>query len=281
MIGTEGTLSMAYHPQTDGQMEWMNQELEQYLQLYTNFMQDDWSEWLSQAEFAYNNREQVSTGFSPFFLEYSWHPHTPIASAVATNNPGINDFLTRIKDSRQAAMEALKGIASSMKKFADECCRPAPDYVIGDLVWLSTSHLTTGRPTHKLDIWRTGPFAIQEKVGNSTYCLTLPPGWRMHLVFHVSLLWLAVIDKQLHPQITDDMMRPPPDVVGGHEEYKVEYLSGWRTVWRQVQYFIKWKGYPVSESTWEPRLQLMKHVSDIILKYEQDIMIHVFDHKFF
>jgi hypothetical protein len=48
----------------------------------------------------------------------------------------------------------------------------------------------------------------------------------MHLVFHVSLLWPAIIDKQLHPQLTDDMMRPPPDVVGGHEEYKVEYLSG-------------------------------------------------------
>jgi hypothetical protein len=55
MLGTQGALSTAYHPQTDGQTERTNQELKQYLRLYTNFMQDNWSEWLSQAEFAYNN----------------------------------------------------------------------------------------------------------------------------------------------------------------------------------------------------------------------------------
>jgi hypothetical protein len=168
-----------------------------------------------------------------------------------------------------------------MKKFADEHRRPAPDYAPGDLVWLSTSHLTTGRPTHKLDVRRTGPFAIQEKVGDSAYRLTLPPGWRVHPVFHVSLLRPAVIDEQLHPQLTDDTMRPPPDVVGGHEEYEVEYLTGRRTVRRQVQYFVKWKGYPASESTWEPRSELMKHASDVVLKYEQDHAVHVFDHEFF
>jgi hypothetical protein len=149
-----------------------------------------------------------------------------MASTAATNNPSVNDFLTGIKSSRQVATEALKGAASSMKKFADEHRRPAPDYVIGDLIWLSTSHLTTGRPTHKLDIQRTGPFAIQEKVGNSAYHLTLLPGWRVHPVFHVSLLRLAVIDEQLYPQLMNDTIRPPPDVVGGHEEYKVEYLTG-------------------------------------------------------
>jgi hypothetical protein len=68
------------------------------------------------------------------------------------NNPGVNNFLTRIENSRQAAIEVLKGAASSMKKFTDEYCYPAPDYAVGDLVWLSTSYLSTGRPMHKLDI---------------------------------------------------------------------------------------------------------------------------------
>jgi hypothetical protein len=52
-------------------------------------------------------------------------------------------------------------------------------------------------------------------------------------------------------------------------------------VQRQVQYFIKWKGYPASESTWEPRSELMKHVSDVVLKHEQDNAVHVFNHEFF
>jgi hypothetical protein len=75
-----------------------------------------------------------------------------MTSTVATNKPGANDFLTGIESSRQAATEALKGAASSMKKSTDKHCRPTPNYAIRDLVWLSTSHLMTGRPTHKLDI---------------------------------------------------------------------------------------------------------------------------------
>ena len=63
LLGIKTAHSTAYHPQTDGQTEHTNQELEQYLWLYTNFMQDDWSEWLSTAEFAYNNRQH-----SPFYL---------------------------------------------------------------------------------------------------------------------------------------------------------------------------------------------------------------------
>jgi transposase InsO family protein len=69
LLGMETALSMAYHPQTDGQTEWLNQELEQYLWLYVNHMQTDWADWLPIAEFAYNNREHLATGFSPFFLE--------------------------------------------------------------------------------------------------------------------------------------------------------------------------------------------------------------------
>ena len=58
---------MAYHPQTDRQTERVNQELEQYLRLYVNHRQTDWSEWLSLAEFAYNNREHSATKMSPFY----------------------------------------------------------------------------------------------------------------------------------------------------------------------------------------------------------------------
>jgi hypothetical protein len=57
LLRMETALSMAYHPQTDGQTEWLNQELEQYLWLYVNHMQTDWVDWLPGTEFTYNNRE--------------------------------------------------------------------------------------------------------------------------------------------------------------------------------------------------------------------------------
>ena len=52
--------STAYHPQTDGQTEHVNQEVEQFLCLFINQRQDNWYNWLSIAEFAYNDRVHVS-----------------------------------------------------------------------------------------------------------------------------------------------------------------------------------------------------------------------------
>ena len=59
-------LSLSYHPQTDGQTEWLNQSLEQYLRCLLSTLSSSWSEVLSIAEFAYNNSVHSSTGFSPF-----------------------------------------------------------------------------------------------------------------------------------------------------------------------------------------------------------------------
>src|SRR4030095_6313069 len=73
-LGVKGKLSMAFHPQTDGQTERMNQTLEQYLRMYCNYQQDDWYSHLSLAEFAYNNSFQSTIKCSPFYANYGFHP---------------------------------------------------------------------------------------------------------------------------------------------------------------------------------------------------------------
>jgi len=70
LIKVEMNLSTAFHPQTDGQTERINQEVEQYLRLFINHRQTDWNNWLSCAEFSYNDKVHSSTGFSPFFVNY-------------------------------------------------------------------------------------------------------------------------------------------------------------------------------------------------------------------
>ena len=67
-------LSSAYHPQTDGQTERLNQTLEQNLRCLLATMNSEWVSCLSIAEFAYNNLEHSSTGFSPFFCSTGIHP---------------------------------------------------------------------------------------------------------------------------------------------------------------------------------------------------------------
>ena len=63
-----------YHPKGDGQTEQMNQTLEQYLRVYCNYQQDNWSDLLPIAEFAYNNAPNATTGISPFFANKGYHP---------------------------------------------------------------------------------------------------------------------------------------------------------------------------------------------------------------
>ncbi|MBW0554619.1 hypothetical protein O181_094334 [Austropuccinia psidii MF-1] len=67
-------LSAAYHPETDGQTERVNQILEQYFQMYVSYHQDDWNTWLPLAEFAYNNCDHSSTKKSAFFTVYDRDP---------------------------------------------------------------------------------------------------------------------------------------------------------------------------------------------------------------
>jgi len=67
-----------YHPEANGQAEWTNQILEQYLCLYCNYQQDNWSELLPLAEFAYNNAPSATTGVSPFFANKGYHPNLSV-----------------------------------------------------------------------------------------------------------------------------------------------------------------------------------------------------------
>jgi len=62
--------SSAYHPQTDGQTELVNQVLEHYLRTYCTWDQDNWVELLPFAEFCYNNTVHSATKLTPFFTAY-------------------------------------------------------------------------------------------------------------------------------------------------------------------------------------------------------------------
>ena len=67
-----------YHPEGDRQTERTNQTLEQYLQVYCNYQQDNWSKLLPLAEFTYNNTPNATTGVTPFFANKGYHPNISV-----------------------------------------------------------------------------------------------------------------------------------------------------------------------------------------------------------
>ena len=92
LLGIESNPSIAYHPQTDEQTECINQEIKQYLRVYINFKQNNWSEWLSIAKFSYNDKIQTSTGHSPFFVNYGCHPFKRSNSCIEVQSESAQQF---------------------------------------------------------------------------------------------------------------------------------------------------------------------------------------------
>ena len=80
-------MSTAYHPQTDGQTERYNQELEAYLRIYCTYKPDDWSNKLSLAQFAHNARTHDAIKQSPFQLIYGTKPVALPEASEKTNSP--------------------------------------------------------------------------------------------------------------------------------------------------------------------------------------------------
>jgi len=68
----------SYYPEGDGQTKCMNQTLEQYLRVYCNYQQDNWSELLPLVEFAYNNALSATTSIFPFFANKGYHPNITV-----------------------------------------------------------------------------------------------------------------------------------------------------------------------------------------------------------
>jgi len=94
-----------YHPEGDEQTEHMNQTLKQYLCVYCNYQQDNWSKLLSLVEFAYNNALSATTGVSPFFTNKGYHPNITVHSKCDIASPRACDFTIDL-DELQSTLKA-------------------------------------------------------------------------------------------------------------------------------------------------------------------------------
>jgi len=108
MLGIETRLLTAFHPQMDGQMEQMNQELEQYLRFFIEHKQKDWLEWLASAEFVVNNKVHTATKVSPFMANYRREIRMGGDIRKRGKMEKTTEFIERIKRIHEKARVALK-----------------------------------------------------------------------------------------------------------------------------------------------------------------------------
>ena len=256
--------STAYHPQSDGQTEQINQILEQYLRTYCDYQQDNWYELLPLAEFAYNNAKHKSTQFSPFFANYGHHPRVTLQVPGDSLNPAAEDLVDRLKKVHESLKQNLTTAQENYKKFFDRRVKDAPSFKVGDLVWLARRNITTTRPSTKLDYKKLGPFKITGVVSESqlTFKLDLPHQMRIHPFFHVSLL-----EPYLSNAIPGRVQSPPPPIIiDGHAEFEAKEVLDSRVRYNKLQYLVDWEGHRSDERTWEP-LHHLGNATDAIKRF--------------
>uniref|UniRef100_A0A8C5MLT5 Uncharacterized protein n=1 Tax=Leptobrachium leishanense TaxID=445787 RepID=A0A8C5MLT5_9ANUR len=244
-MGINLSFSSAYHPQSNGAAERTNQSLEQYLRFFISHQQDNWSSLLPWAELARNNVVHDSSGHTPFFATYGFHPALLPGTPSESPIPALNDHLQLLRQSWTRIQSALQKASLAHKKFADRHIRPGPSYVPGQRVWLSTRHIKLWVPSHKLAPRFIGPYRVLRRINPVSYALDLPKSLRIPNSFHTSLLKPLVCNRYTTP-----VNQPPPVQVQGQEEYEVQALIDSRWSRGGLQYLVHWKGYCPEERSW-------------------------------
>ena len=134
-IGVDQKLSTAFHPQTDGQTERVNQVLKQYLRMYCNYQQDDWVALLPLAQFAYNNCEHSTTKVSPFFANYGYHPRVFVHGNHDTpDSPVAQEHTQNLHSLQEYLKREIRFALDQQAKYYDRSKLPAPAYTISQMV---------------------------------------------------------------------------------------------------------------------------------------------------
>jgi len=213
-------MSTAFHPQTDGQTECLNQTIEAYLRAFVAKEQNDWVSLLPMAEFAYNNSVTTGNGMTPFFANYGFHPAAINPPTEGPLNSASTIYAHWMQTVHEDSQQGLEAAQERMRRYTDPARKNPPAYQIGDLVMLNGHNIKTRRPMKKLDHKNHGPFQVEKIVSPLAIRLTLPRKWKIHNVFHFSLLEPYRTSEHRAPPDPSKILREVDDIEQS-EEYDV------------------------------------------------------------
>jgi len=241
-------LSTAFHPQTNGQTEWRNQTMEEYLRAFCNYEQDNWVELLPLAEFAYNNSVHHSTRMTPFWANYHYHPPMQFKPPKAPSNTRSEILADATVSGMEETHRPLQGsLLEAQARQSKYTGGKDVSFEVRNKVWLSTRHFRTTRPSKKLDDKRTGPYTVSKIINKNTYKLDPPKTMRNHNVFHVSQL-----DHYTPPVVEQPSSELHPVIVDNSEKWEVEWILDSKQHYRKLHYLVQWARYSHIRTSWEP-----------------------------
>ena len=243
-LGISPKLSIAHHPQMDGQTEVMNREVQQYLWLFCAEEQESWAEWVGLAQFAINNQQHLATKFSPFQLTRTYALCMGVEHCIL-KAPAAVEFTDRLSRAYDNLVKAHSRILTQTNRSRSD----ALSYALGDHVWLSTANLRLPRASWKLSERWLGPYSITKLVRTNAVELHLPCSMHIHPVVNISHV------KPYRDHLPGQPVSAPgPSIVTEdcEEEYEVEYVVDSRYKGKHLEYLVHWKGWSDTDHTWEP-----------------------------
>jgi len=261
-----------YHLEANGQAERTNQTLEQYLRIYCNYQQDNWSELLPLAEFAYNNAPSTTTGVSPFFANKVYHPNLLVYPERDIASSRARDFVVDLDELQSTLKEEIAKAQRQYQPSTDSCRQQLPDFQVRQSVFVRSQYFQTTRPLKKLSKKYLGPYEIITQPSPQSFTLHLPETMRaVHPVFHVSMLEPAT------PNTFQQRSEPPPApvIIDGEPEYKISKIVNSKIDHQRackLLYKVIWLGYEDTDnnSEWLPATELehaKELLSDFHLRY--------------
>ena len=258
-LGITHALTTMYHPQSNGQTEQANQEVECHLWLFTNSRHNDWVTHIPTAKFVLNSHLHSAHQMTPFKIMYGYRPDFTVLGSPLTKFPALDSHLHGLCDTCKNAKAALQMEKHIMKQTFEANKPPPHAFSPGQKVWLSSKNILISHSSRKLAPWQLSLYNVLQCTGKLTYHLRLLPGMHQYPVFHIDHL------SPWHSNDINGSDPPPPPLVQVDNvlEYEVKCILDSHKYHSQYQYLIKWEGYNAGHNSWEPATHLT-HCPDLI-----------------
>ena len=206
------------------------------------------------AEFAYHNAKNASTGHTLFELNCGNHPRVSFEEDTdpRSQSKTADELSAELQELMTVCRKNLHHTQELQKRAHNKGVKPR-SYAPSDKVWLNRQYIKTKR-NRKLEAKFFGPFRVLHQVGKQAYKLELLKRWKIHDVFHMSLLEEDTTRKERVEKV------PELDAGDNSEEYEVEAIRDSAVYAEESEsgqlpglyYLVAWKRYPEEENTWEP-----------------------------